>query len=64
MNITQNIRQLELLGFSEDTLDRAIALAGADRLAYQLLHQAVTDGGLTPLAAVQSLESGTLKEII
>ena len=56
MNVTQHIRQLESAGFSEETLDRAIALAGADRLAYQMLHQAVIRQGLSPVEAVRSLE--------
>ncbi len=62
MNVTQNIRQLESVGFCEETLDRAIALAGANRMAYQLLRQAVADRGLTPVDAVRSLEEGTLLE--
>ena len=41
MNVTQHIRQLEAIGFTEENLDRAIALAGANRLAYQMLHHAV-----------------------
>ena len=32
MNVTQHIRRLEAVGFTEETLDRAIVLAGADRL--------------------------------
>ena len=57
MNVTQHIRQLEAVGFSEETLDRAIALAGANRLAYQMLHHAVTSRGLSPVDALRSLES-------
>ena len=57
MNVTQHIRQLEAVGFSEETLDRAIALAGANRLAYQMLHHAVTSRGLSPADALRSLES-------
>ena len=57
MNVTQHIRQLEAVGFAEETLDRAIALAGADRLAYQMLHHAVTSRGLSPADALRSLES-------
>lgn len=61
MDVTRHIRQLEAAGFAEETLDRAIALAGANRLAYQMLHQAVTSRGLTPADAVRFLESGQWK---
>ena len=57
MNVTQHIRRLEAVGFSEATLDRAIALAGANRLAYQVLHHAVTSRGMSPADALRSLES-------
>ena len=57
MNVTQHIRQLEAVGFSEETLDQAIALAGANRLAYQMLHHAVTSRGMSPADALRSLES-------
>lgn len=61
MDVTRHIRQLEDAGFTNETLERAIALAGANRLAYQMLHQAVTSRGLTPADAVRSLESGHWK---
>ena len=61
MDVTRHIRQLEAAGFTEEILDRAIALAGANRLAYQMLHQAVISRGLTPADAVRFLESGQLK---
>ena len=57
MNVTQHIRQLEAIGIAEETLDRATALAGADRLAYQMLRHAVTSRGLRPADALRSLES-------
>ena len=57
MNVTQHIRQLEAIGFTEENLDRAIALAGANRLAYQMLNHAVTSRGLSPADALRSLES-------
>ena len=57
MNVTQHIRQLEAIGFTEENLDRAIALAGANRLAYQMLHHAVTSRGLSPADGLRSLES-------
>ena len=57
MNVTQHIRRLEAVGFTEETLDRAIVLAGADRLAYQMLHHAVTSRGMSPADALRSLES-------
>ena len=61
MDVTRHIRQSKAIGFTEETLDRAIALAGANRLAYQMLHQAVTSRGMTPADAVRSLESGHWK---
>ena len=61
MDVTRHIRQLEAVGFAEETLDRAIALAGANRMAYQMLHQAVSGRGMTPADAVRSLESGHWK---
>ena len=57
MNVTLFIRQLKAVGFTEENLDRAIALAGADRLAYQKLYHAVTSQGLSPADALRSLES-------
>ena len=57
VNVTRHICQLESIGFAEETLDRAIALAGADRLAYQMLHQAVTLRGLSPAEALHVLEA-------
>ena len=57
MNVTQHIRQLEAIGFAEETLDRATALAGADRLAYQMLRHAVTSRGMSPADALRSLEA-------
>ena len=59
MNVTLFIRQLKAVGFTEENLDRAIALAGANRLAYQMLHHAVTSRGLSPADALRSLESDT-----
>ena len=57
MNVTQHIRQLEAIGFTEETSDRAIALAGANRLAYQMLHEAVAGRGMSPADALRSLEA-------
>ena len=57
MDVTRHIRQLEAAGFTEEILDRAIALAGANRLAYQMLHQAVTLQGLSPAEALRVLEA-------
>ena len=57
MDVTRHIRQLEAAGFTEEILDRAIALAGANRLAYQMLHQAVTLRGLSPAEALRVLEA-------
>ena len=63
MNVTQHIRQLEAIGFTEENLDRAIALAGANRLAYQMLHHAVTSRGLSPADALRSWEPETPERI-
>ena len=57
MNVTLFSCQLKAVGFTEENLDRAIALAGANRLAYQMLHHAVTSRGLSPADALCSLES-------
>ena len=57
MNVTQHISRLEEVGFTEETLDRAIVLAGADRLAYQMLHHAVASRGMSPADALRSLEA-------
>ena len=43
------MRQLEAAGFREELLDRAVALAGADRMRYRRLCSAVTEQGLLPL---------------
>ena len=61
MDVTRHIRQLEAAGFTEEILDRAIALAGASRLADQMLHRAVISRGLAPADAVRFLESGQWK---
>ena len=62
MNVTQHIRQLEAIGFTEENLDRAIALAGANRLAYQMLHHAETSetAGST-MTAVSLMDSSAAK---
>lgn len=60
MNITRHIRQLEQLGFSEETLDRAIALAGGSRLAYLALCTAVEREAMSPEAALRAVEQSLL----
>ncbi len=55
MNVMEELRQLERLGFAEETLDRAVAMAGASRLAYRMLHQAVAQGR-TPAEALGDVE--------
>ncbi|MDO4316157.1 MAG: hypothetical protein Q4C45_10280 [Oscillospiraceae bacterium] len=51
------MRQLETMGFTEEILDRAIAAAGASRLAYLALTRAVTDQGMSPAEALRTLET-------
>lgn len=56
MNITKQIRQLERAGFSGETLDRAIALAGGSRLIYLALCGAVEQRSMTPASALAAVE--------
>lgn len=56
MNVTEHLWRLEALGFAGETLDRAMAAAGADRLAYLALYCAVEERGMSPEEALQSLE--------
>lgn len=55
MNVMDYMRQLEAAGFTGDTLDRAMASAGASRPAYLALIQAVT-AGMSPAEALRTLE--------
>lgn len=56
MDVTEHMRRLEAMGFAGETLDRAIAAAGASRLAYLALAQAVEDRGMSPAEALGVLE--------
>lgn len=56
MDVTAHMRQLETVGFTGEILDRAIAAAGASRLAYQALIQAVSNQGMSPAEALHTLE--------
>ena len=56
MDIMPYMRQLEAAGFREELLDRAVALAGADRMRYRRLCSAVTEQGLLPREAIAALE--------
>ena len=56
MNVMQHVRQLEKLGFDREILDRAVALAGSDRLVYSALCQAVEQANMTPTMAVAEVE--------
>ncbi len=62
MDITPYMRRLEELGFADETLDRAIAGAGADRMCYLALCRAVEHGNMLPAEAVLALENGALYE--
>ena len=44
MDVTGQIRQLELAGFVGDELDHAVALAGSRRLVYAALLQEIRQG--------------------
>lgn len=56
MDVTEHMRRLEAMGFSGETLDRAIAAAGASRLAYLELIRTVEDRGMSPAEALGVLE--------
>ena len=56
LDIMPYMQQLEAAGFREELLDRAVALAGADRLIYRRLCSAVTENGLRPVEALSALE--------
>lgn len=51
----EHMRQLEAMGFTGETLDRAISAAGASRMAYQALYQAVENQGMSPEEALHTL---------
>ena len=50
------MRQLEAAGFQEELLDRAVTLAGADRMLYRRLCNAVFEEGMMPQEAIHALE--------
>ena len=50
------LRQLEAAGFSPEQLDQAGVRAGASRMRYRALREAVELQGLTPLEALQVME--------
>lgn len=56
MDVTEHMRQLEAMGFAGETLDRAVAVAGASRLAYLALARAVEEG-MSPAEALGVLRS-------
>lgn len=51
----EHMRQLEAMGFAGETLDRAISAAGASRMSYQALYQAVESQGMSPEEALRTL---------
>ena len=57
MDITREAHRLHCVGFREELLDRAVALAGAQRLMYTALYEAVTVRGLSPEAALQAVSA-------
>lgn len=56
MNIIPFMRELEAAGFQGELLDRAVALAGANRLLYRRLCSAVSEGGMVPRDALDAVE--------
>ena len=56
MDIMPYMRQLGAAGFREELLDRAVALAGADRLLYRRLCRAVSEGGMAPGEALDTVK--------
>ena len=56
MNIIPLMQELEAVGFWEELLDRAVALAGADRLLYRRLCRAVSEGGMAPGEALDTVK--------
>lgn len=55
MDVTGQIRQLELAGFAGDELDHAVALAGSRRLVYAALLREIRRGA-RPKEALQMVE--------
>ena len=55
MNVMPFIRRLQEAGFTGKTLDRAVAVAGANRQIYLELCQAVS-AGMQPNEALQIVE--------
>ncbi len=58
MDITEQAQRLHAVGFRDELLDRAVALAGARRLVYKALLNAVAAQDMTPEEALQAVESG------
>lgn len=56
VNIIPFVQELEAVGFREELLDRAVALAGADRLLYRRLCRAVSEGGMAPGEALDTVK--------
>lgn len=50
------MQELEAVGFREELLDRAVAMAGADRLLYRRLCCAVSEDGMAPRDALDAVE--------
>lgn len=55
MDVTGQIRQLELAGFAGDELDHAVAMAGSRRLVYAALLREIQRGA-RPKEALQMVE--------
>lgn len=52
MNITPYMKKLEATGYTGELLDRAVVLAGGNRLLYQQLLEAVDQLRMTPVDAL------------
>ena len=59
MDVTGQIRQLELAGFAGDELDHAVALAGSRRLVYAALLREIQRGA-RPKEALRLVEGALL----
>lgn len=58
MDITDHAQRLYEAGFREELLDRAVVLAGAQRMLYHALYDAVTIHGMSQEEALNAVEQG------
>ena len=58
MDVMDQMKRLHAVGFREELLDRAVAMAGAQRLVYYALCDAVMSKGMSPEQALEAVENG------